>query len=267
MATKKRARGKDYAALAREKIYRPSEIPSRPKILVYARNKIGKTKFAMSAPGVLIADPEHGTDKYVHADPDVWPIETWADLDDFYKFLRTGRHDYEFAALDGLTRMHNMALNRVMKLQEEKDLDRIPGMVRRQDYGKAGELTKRMLYNFLNLPMGVIFTAQERMITVDADESDDESMEVASVEYVPDLPKGARAAVDSIADVIGRMYVQRVKVRVKGSKEIKVKNQRRLQIGPHPNYDTGYRSDFELPDFVRNPTVPKLTQLILTGEG
>lgn len=268
MATKSKSKGKkDYNAIAKEKIYRPSEVKAKPKFLIYARNKIGKTKFLMSAPGILVADPEHGTDKYVKEDPHVWPIESWDDLDDYYKFLRTAKHDYEFAGLDGLTRMHNMALTKVMKLSEEKDLDRIPGMVRRQDYGKAGELTKRMLYNFLNLPMGVIFTAQERMVTITAgDDGDDDELETASVEYVPDLPKGARSAVNGIVDVIGRMYVQRVKVRVKGSKEIKEINQRRLHIGPHQAYDTGYRSDYELPDFVRNPTVPKLLNMILTGK-
>lgn len=262
MAVKSR---KDYEAIAAEKIRKPSTIEPNPKFLIYARNKVGKTRFCLSAPGVLVADPEHGTDKYVHNDPDVWPIESWDDLDDYYKFLRTGKHDYRFAALDGVTRMHNMALTKVMKLQEEKDLDRIPGLVRRQDYGKAGELSKRMFYNFLNLPMGVIFTAQERKLETQSEDEEDDN-DLAQIEYVPDLPKGTKSAINGIVDVIGRMTVAKVKVREKGSKEIKVKAQRRLFIGPHDNYDTGYRSDFELPETIRNPSVPKLVNLIMTGE-
>lgn len=254
----------DYEALAAERIRKPSTLSPRPKILIYARNKVGKTRFCLSAPNVLIADPEHGTDNYIERDPDVWPIESWDDLDDFYKYLRTGKHGYEYAALDGVTRMHNMALNKVMKLQEERDLDRIPGLVRRQDYGKAGELSKRMFYNFLNLPMGVIFTAQERKLTSDNDEASEEDL--PQTEYVPDLPAGAKSAMNGIVDVIGRMTVTKVKVRPKGSKEIKEKAQRRLFVGPHPNYDTGYRSDYDLPEVIKNPSLPKLVHLIRTGE-
>lgn len=264
MAAKKKS-SKDYEAIAAEKIHRPSELTPHPKLLIYSRNKIGKTKFCLSAPDVLVADPEHGTDKYIKQDPHVWPIETWDDLDDFYKYLRTGKHDYQWCALDGTTRMHNMALNKVMKLQEEKDLDRIPGIVRRQDYGKAGELSKRMFYNFLNLPMGVIFTAQERRVEIDA-EDDEEGVDASQTQYVPDLPKGTKSAINGIVDVIGRMTVVKVKVRKKGEKKIRVVNQRRLFIGPHDNYDTGFRSDYDLPEQVKNPTVPKLVNLIMTGE-
>lgn len=262
----KRGSRRDYEAIAAEKIHKPSEIKPHPKFLIYARNKIGKTKFTLSAPGVLVADPEHGTDKYIQSDPDVWPIDEWDDLEDFYKFLRTGKHDYQFAGLDGATRFHNMALNKVMKLQEEKDLDRIPGLVRRQDYGKAGELSKRMFYNFLNLPMGVIFTAQERKLILSADGDEESDDELPSVQYVPDLPAGAKGALNGVVDIIGRMTIAKVKVREKGSKEIKVKAQRRLFIGPHDNYDTGYRSDFDLPEVIKNPTVAKLTNLIMTGK-
>lgn len=260
MTTKKKA--KDYEAIASEKIRKPSEAAHARKILVYARNKVGKTGMCMSAPGVLIADPEHGTDPYIRQDPDVWPIEQWDDLDDFYRFARTGKHDYEWFALDGMTRMHNMALRKVMKLQEDIDLNRIPGLVRRQDYGKANELTKGMMYNWLQLPYGVIFTAQERKIQTTF-EDEEEDLGSVQIEYVPDLPAGARKAVNEVADIIGRLYVQKVKVRAKGEKEIKVKNQRRLHIGPHEQYDTGYRSDFDLPDMVRNPTVPKLVSMLM----
>lgn len=261
----KKSKRKDYAAIAKEKIHRPSELTPHRKVLIYARNKIGKTGICISAPGVLIADPEHGTDPYIKADPHVWPIESWDDTDDFYKFLKTGKHDFEWAALDGMTRLHNMALNKVMKLQEERDLDRIPGLIRRQDYGKANELTKALLYSFLTLPMNVIFTAQERKL-ISMSDDDNEEMEAQQIEYVPDLPAGARKALNEVADVIGRLYIQRVKVRRRGEKEIRVVNQRRLQVGPHDNYDTGYRSEFNLPDVIRDPSVPKLVSLMMSGK-
>lgn len=251
---------KDYAAIARAKIRKPSEREERkPRILVYARNKKGKTRFCSTAGRVLIIDPEQGTQFTTKTDPDVWAIDEWEDLDEVFRFLRSGQHDYEWVALDGLTRMQNMALKFVMKQAEEADLSRQPGMVAQRDYGKAGELMKSLLYNFHNLPLGVIYTAQERQEQGSFTE-EDEDVEESDIAFVPDLPKGTRSTVNSLVDVIGRLYT--VKVERNG----KTLNQRRLWMSPVPMYDTGYRSAHVLPDYLPNPTVSKLTQLINTGK-
>jgi hypothetical protein len=135
-------------------------------------------------------------------------------------------------------------------------------MVAQKDYGKAGELIKGMLFNFHNLPQGIIYTAQERMeeIKPETQDSEDEDQEQAQVRFVPDLPRGVRSSVNAIVDCIGRLYV--VKVDIKGEERL----QRRLWLAPTESYDTGYRSDHELPNYLKNPTVPKLGQLIATGK-
>jgi hypothetical protein len=143
----------------------------------------------------------------------------------------------------------------VMKVQEERSLTRIPGFVEQRDYGKSGELMKDMLVRFHNLPMGIIFTAQERQVEA-ADSEEDEDMENLPSAYVPDLPKGVRGAANAIVDVIGRIYV---------AKNDEEKPERRLWLGESARYDTGYRSEFVLPDYIRNPTVPKLVRLMRTG--
>ena len=249
--------GKDYNAIARQRISRPSEQKRYPRFLVYSRNKKGKTTFAISA-GVdrtIVADPEHGTDEMKSKNPHVWHIERWEDLDDFYNFLKYGKHEYQWVVIDGLTKMSNMALKYVMKLQEEKSLDRIPGMVQQRDYGKSGELMKDLLTRFHNLPMGIIFTAQERMEESN-DSEEDEDVEDSGAAFVADMPKGVRGYANSIVDVIGRLYVVKTE---------EGKAERRLWIGESLKYDTGYRSDFALPDYVRAPTIPKLVRLMRTG--
>ncbi len=269
---------KDYAKIAREKMYRPaSGRKKKPKILIYARNKKGKTRFCTSAPNVLIADPEYGADSMEAINPHVWPIEKWEDMDEFYKFARgnpdcpfcgvkgtdwadEAPHKFEWLALDGLTRIANMSLKFVMLLAEERDLDRQPGMVQQRDYGKSGQLMKDMLTNFHSLNMGVIYTAQERQdAPFQGDE--DEDMEDAASTYVADLPKGVRSAVNGLVDVIGRLYVVNID-KDDGSKVA----QRRLWIGPSVQYDTGARSDYKLPDMIKVPTVPKLVRLMAEGE-
>lgn len=262
---------KDYAKVAAERMHRPAERKRMPRVLVYSRNKKGKTTFGISA-GVdrtLVIDPEQGTDEMKSKNPHVWPIDQWSDMDEVYNFLRhinrcpfpdcpEKGHPFSWTVVDGLTRMNNMALKYVMRLQEERSLDRIPGMVQQRDYGKSGELMKEMLNNFHNLPHGIVFTAQERQMEA-FDSEEDEDYEDSAAWYVPDLPKSVKAAANSIVDVIGRIYV--VKLDTDPPRK-----QRRLWLGESSMYDTGYRSDFVLPDYIPNPTIPKLVTLMRTGE-
>lgn len=248
---------KDYSQIAK-RIHRPAEIESLPTFLVYGRNKKGKTTFGTSAgvENTLVLDPEQGTDRMVKKNPHVLSIDRWEDMDDAWGYLRTGDHEYSWVLVDGLTKINNMALRYVMGQEELKNLDRKPGMVDRRDYNKSGEMMKQMLNNFHALKMGVIFTAQERMMTMDSGDSDEDE---ESTYFVPDLPAGVRGAVNSVVDVIGRIYT--VRMEIKGT----LKTQRRLHIGPHERYDTGYRSDFNPPDMLKYPTIPKLIA-VLHGE-
>lgn len=257
---------KDYAAIAAKYITTPSQQkPRLPTILVYSRNKKGKTRFGMSAGKgkVLIVDPERGTDRFIKRDPSVWHITEWADLDLVYKFIKSGQHDFKWVDLDGMTRISNMALRYVMKQAEEADLNRRPGLVQQRDYGKAGELMKGMMYNFHNLAdVGVIYSAQERVEDSTYTEADDE-VENAEVRYVPDLPKGVRATMNSLVDVIGRLYIAPLE---SDDAEAPNKFERRLWLSPSVAYDTGYRSDYVLPDYLAAPTIPKLVNLMNTGK-
>jgi len=266
---------RDYLAVAKTRVHRPSEIHSYRRIFVYGRNKKGKSRFGLSAgrDTTLVVDPEKGTDSMKTIDPFVWPIEKWIDLQDAYGAFRTGKltpnffkqgessTPFTWVSLDGLTRMNNMALRYVMKVQENRDIDRQPGMVQQRDYGKSGELMKQMLANFHGLKMNLVLTAQERTKENKAfgETDDDDEGEEATTILVPDLPDSVRSAVNAIVEVIGRIYT--VKVEVKGVE----KTQRRLWIALHDRYDTGYRSDFTLPDMIKIPTLPKLVKAMLEG--
>jgi AAA domain len=265
---------KDYLALASQRAHTTSRVKSFRRVFVYARNKKGKTRLGLSTgrDNILVIDPENGTDLMKSLDAFVWPIAKWEDMQEVYGALRTGKLSpnhilqgessipFSWVAVDGLTRMNNMALKYVMRVQEEKDLDRQPGFVDRRDYGKSGELMKQMILNFHTLKLNVYYTSQEKMITDSSTFDDDEDAENSDAYFVPDLPNAVRGMMNSQAEVIGRLYV----VKVDG-KEGPVK-QRRLQIGLHEKYDTGFRSDFSLPDTIKRPTLPKLVSLIEEGE-
>lgn len=263
----------DYLAIARKKVHRPAKKVHYPNLLVYSRNKKGKTTFALSGgiPQTIVLDPEEGTDLMKHKNPYVWEVRNWSEVQEFWGALRTmklsprelgqgpEKEPFQFVSCDGLTKLNNMALKHVRRLQEQRDLDRIPGMTDRRDYFKSNELMKDFINDLFSLRMGVIFTAQERMITDRDDDDGSEGSEEANRYYVPDIPAGVRATVNSVVDVIGRLFVVTVDTKA-GPKK-----QRRLQIGIHDSYDTGFRSDYVLPDMIKNPTVPKLIRLMETG--
>jgi hypothetical protein len=260
---------KDYAAIAAKRIRRPGEPPRAPRILVYGRNKKGKTTFAETAPNVLSLDPD---DQPTATKAHLWPIESWPDVNEAYQFIRSGKHEYEWVNLDGITRLHNMALRWVMKQAEERNLDSQPVQTGIQHYGRANEMIKGMLHNFHSLrQIGLVITAQERVVGVtELDEMDDDDATPASFQFIVDLSARARSTLNAMVDLTGRIYV------VKGEFTRKVRRggevvteeytrQRRLWISPEDQYETGYRSDHVLPDYIENPTIAKVVRAMREG--
>lgn len=275
---------KDYAAIARSKITSAGS-GRMPRYLVYGRNKKGKTRFCATAPDVLICDPEDGTIAETKLNPDVWHITQWTDLDEVYHAVKGGfkspktGQPYKWVALDGMTRMLTMAIDFVQNQMLEKDLTKKPTDIdARRLYGRANQMIQAMLHNFHSLRnVGLIFTAQERVVEIEnmEDLGEDEDAAPSSYMYVPDLSPGARSPLNQVVDVIGRIYVVRgdfeVKRRVKQGEKTVIKTstvhtQRRLFVGPHEMYDTGYRSGFSLPDYIKEPTVASLGRALREGK-
>lgn len=267
----------DYAAIAAKHIRKPGQKP--PRILVYGRNKKGKTHFCASAPNVLVLDPEDGT-TFSREDLDVWPITQWTDLNDAYQALAHGivspttGKPYEWVALDGCTRFANMALRYTMmttsQYTEERDLNSKPLQVQQRHYGSSGELFKGMVLNFHTLPQGIIFTAQERV--EEGDDDDDEG--TTSSLRVADMPRACRSTLNATVDVIGRIYTKSITKTIRGrtkSGELVEREQtvieRRLWLAPHESYDTGFRSyRTDVPDFLINPTIADLQSHLGKGK-
>lgn len=253
-----------YSQWASRNIHKPRD--RKPSIHIYSRSKVGKTYFCASAPKVLILDPvgENGTDQLKKNKPDVITVNGWRDFDNIYKYIKSGQHEYEYIAFDGMTRFSNMALHYVRAQQEEIDLSRTPGMVSLPDYRKANELVKGMLNNFHTLPIGKIYTSHERRLESEkADVEPDEESMPQKVRYVPDLPNGVRSSVNALADVIGRLY--KVKT-AHPEDENKIIVRRRIWLGYDEMLDTGFRSEYKLPDYLGAPTVPRLVNLIENGK-
>jgi len=220
------------------------------KVLVYGRNGSGKTRFAASAPKVLLIDiHEEGTRSAKGTGAMKFPKKgqiTWPQVGQVYWYLKAGNHDFDAVAIDTVTALNRLCLRMVMGEAEDRDPNRELGMPDRRAYGRAGELMREQLLAFRNLPMHVIFTAQERVIT---DEDGEEP-----VLHTPDLPAGSRGIAMGSVGVIGRIYRQEVKIRNKTTKKVTTRWEDRLLVGPHETYDTKDRTN-NLGDVVRRPTM------------
>jgi AAA domain-containing protein len=275
---------KDYAAIARAKISNAGS-GRQPRYLIYGRNKKGKTRFCATAPNVLICDPEDGTIAETKLNPEVWHITTWTDLDEVYQFVKGGGKSpktgkpYQWIALDGMSRMLGMAVDFVNAQIGEKDLTKKPtDQDQRRLYGRANKMIEAMLHNFHSLRhVGLIFTADERVVEIDniEDLGEDEEASPSSYMYVPNLSPGARSPLNQVVDLIGRIYVVRgefedSKVVMREGKRVRVKTkstiQRRLFVAPHEMYDTGCRTGYNLPDYLVNPTVASVGRALREGK-
>lgn len=205
------------------------------KILVYGKPKKGKTTFGATGPKPIIIDcNEQGTLALKKFDDvKIFQLETWTDIDYAYWYLHHGDHDRETVVIDTVTSLASLCMKFVLGDEASRDPTKDPLMPSKREWGKVGELMKTQIIQFRNLPMNVVFLAQERRgYTEDEDDTP---------EVVPDVSPTVRNALTPAVDIIGRIYTK--EVTVKGADKKKhstVKHQ--LLIGDHEIYTTGNRA-------------------------
>lgn len=243
-------------AAVKKRIVPVSKAEPHLKVLVYARNGMGKTRFAATAPKPLIIDvAEKGTKSVrTYKGVDVYPARTWKEVVWAYWYLKAGDHDYESVVVDTVTGMQNVCMVQVLKESGDRDPTKDPKTATMRDWGKLAQLMKEQLLNFRNLPMHVVFTAQER--TYDNEEEE-------RLERVPDLSPGSRATATACVDIIGRIYRKERRWAAKGGKE-KVRWETRMLVGPHDDYVTKDRTGV-LGRIVVNPTIPDILEAMENG--
>lgn len=223
------------------------------RVLLYGRNKQGKTRTAAMAPNPLIVDVnERGTRSVRnYKGAKVFRVNKWEDITWVYWMLREGDHPYETVIIDTVTAMQVLCMRHVLGTQEDRDPNREVSMPDRRSWGKLGELMKPIFLDFRNLPMHVVFVAQERVY------EDEDSM---TTEHVPDLSPSVRGVLTGAVDIIGRVYQAQVRVASKSKKKEEKKWETRMLVGPHEEYITGDRTGV-LGRIVRQPSVNKMIEL------
>lgn len=232
------------------------------KALFYGKPKKGKTTLGASGPKPLIIDCNEKGTMSVRRVPDckVFRASTWTDIDLAYWYLHAGKHDRQTVVIDTVTTLAQLCMKFVLGDEASRDPTKDPEMPSKREWGKVGELMKTVIINFRNLPMNVIFLAQERRWVGDEDEGE-------APEIVPDVSPSVRNALTPAVDIIGRLYAKEVMVK-KGGKEVP-KFEYFLLVGPDEVATTGDRTGDRnhpgLPRVIRNPNIPAILKFIREG--
>lgn len=225
-------------------------------LLVYARNKVGKTNLFASAAEIgrtLIIDCEEGTSSIRNSKAEVYKLTSYEEIDEIYWFLATQDHGYQFVAIDPISRLGQLAMDFVLREKVERSLSDDPYTPTQQDWGKAGALTRDVVGRYKALPgIFLMISAYERRRQTDDEDAD--------VDYVigPDAQPSVKGFLMGQMDIIGRLYVKQLK---EDDDSEKITTERRLLTGTHEVYEAGDRSG-NLPRILRNPTMTKILERV-----
>ena len=228
---------------------------------IYGRSGSGKTTFASTFPGptLLLDIEDRGTDsirdcKHI----DVAKIEEWEDTEDIYDLVR-GKTKYKTVVFDTVTQLQILAANMVLAKKRKPAIESLRwGSLTMQDYGNVAAAMKELITRFRNLPLEVVFLAQER---TNHDESggDDNAM---IPEVGPALTPSIASHLNACVSIIASTYVKRRK-RKKG-KETEIIAVHSMRIGPDPVYTTKVRKPKQivLPEAIDDPTYQDVIDII-----
>lgn len=245
--------------------------------MFYGRSGTGKTTVAGTFPGrKLVCDiKDVGDDSLVGVDDlDVMDINSWEDFETMYWYVKKNPKEYDCLVLDTMSQLQQLAIRRVLE-DKKKDPDKAGewGSMTKQDWGAVASLMKTWIINVRDLPMNVVFIAQDRTFnTGEEDEAQGLDPEVGPA-LSPSIAKTLNAAVHVVGNTFIRKRTVRIKLKQKEGKMRKRgapthREEDRIEfcmrIGPNQTYITKLRKpkSLALPDVVVDPTYDKLINII-----
>jgi phage nucleotide-binding protein len=226
--------------------------------LFYGPNGTGKTTVSGTFPGhVLVLDVNEKGTKVLASDKggkDKRWIDTFEMFVQAYWYLRSGKHPYRTVVIDNITTLQEVAMKYIMNKEAEFDLSKDKDMPTKRDWGGLSQVLKTWLINFRNLPMNVVFIAQEKR-------DKDEDLESDEASVYPQVTPSVKAILCASVDVIGRTFVSESTV------EGKIVTKFCMRLAPGPKYIAKIRvpEGAEFPKAISNPSYDKLKK-IMDGE-
>lgn len=248
-----------------------SDVNNPRSTVLYGRSGTGKTTLASTWPKpILFLDiNDQGTDSISDVeDCDVLEVETWDDLEEYYWWLSKNSDRYKTVVIDTVTGLQDLAIKRVLNAKK-KDSSKAGdwGSMTQREWGDVGQAMKHWLVNFRDLPMEVVFLAQDRVFNTNNEEDSD--VVALAPEVGPRLMPSVVSTLNAAVNIIGNTFV-RVKRILKEDKKRKGKKKEVeklvycLRIGPNPVYITKLRKpkSVEVPTLIEDPTYEDIQDVI-----
>lgn len=220
------------------KIHNTSDSSVKPSVLmlVYGQGGVGKTTFASTSPKPIIADCENGS-KYFGLrgiKVDVATIDTWTDIQEFYKFVKESEH--ETIIVDPIGELMEKLKIHLVNSKEKKWVQ-YDGSLTMAGWGEM----KERMRNFVK----TIKTLNKHMILVaHVEEKEDEGKMIKRPKIMTKMSEELVALVD----VVG--YMEMVK---QVSENGEVGDKRIIRVQPSEKYEskdrTGQLGAIIEPDF------------------
>lgn len=242
-----------------------AKVNNKIKMTVHGKSGSGKTTLACTFPGpILLADVnDHGTDsvsdqKHVQ----LLPVETWHDFEHLYWYLKKHSDKYKTVIIDTVTQLQELAIKLVLaEAHKDPDQQVTWGTMTKREWGQVSTMLKTWIMNYRDLPMNVIFIAQERAFNL-GDEEDDGGQITPEVgpRVMPSVGSTLNASVDIIVSTFIRERM--IETKREGKKVRKRKVEYCVRVGPHAVYTTKFRKpkNVEMPQTIVDPTYRKLME-------
>ncbi len=255
-------------------IVKPKDIESNLRVCLYGPSGSGKTTLAATFPKpILLVDIKEKTESVVRniKNLDILRLEKANELDELYWLLEKEPTRYKTIIIDTITKFQDLVVDGILerKNQNVDSKDEWKPM-HQQDWGKLSSEMKVNILNFCDLPMNVVFIAQDRENTIEQPAIDDVDGEVLSYAEVgpacvPSVAKTLNASVEILGTTFILEKVKRVRKKVKGKLKLEKTRETQycLRVGPHAVFRSKVRApkELEIPSYITDPTFDKLIKI------
>lgn len=246
----------------------------------YGRSGTGKTTIAATFPKpALLVDIKDSGDDSVTGTPGlkVLDVKSWDDFELGYWWLYRNPTKYKTVIFDTVSQLQQLAILKVLQQRHNGAEPTVKGrtvlsasdwgVMTKQGWGDVASLMKMWITNLRDLPMEVVFIAQDRTFNFG---EEDASEGMLDPEVGPALSPSIAKHLNASVHMIGNTFIRRrfVVKEIREGRKIKKKEVARtefcLRIGPNPVYITKIRKPKHIipPSLLVNPEYKELVKLI-----
>lgn len=251
-----------------------ADVVNHRSTVLYGRSGSGKTTLASTWPKpILYANiRDNGTDSIADVPGvKVFNVHDLDDIEDLRMAMIANKKKKLFKTLviDTVSQLQELYVEAVAAKKAKKKDKKAGewGSMTKQDWGAVSSEMKALIIELRDLPMEVVFIAQDKTFNFDDEngESDGQLMPEVGPRLMPSVATVMNAAVH----VIGCTFIQRKTITKKDPKNPtkKIKRDKTvycLRLAPSPVFVTKVRKprDVEAPEYIEDPTYDDLVAVI-----